>query len=35
MGACHGIEIFPVLCPDIAHSTASDIANFARSSSGN
>ncbi len=29
MGACHGIEIFPVLCPDIAHSTASDMANFA------
>jgi acetyl esterase/lipase len=29
MGACHGIEIIlPVICPDIAHSTASDIANF-------
>jgi acetyl esterase len=29
MGACHGIEILPVICPDIGHSTASDIANFA------
>ena len=29
MGACHGIEIFPVLCPDIAKSTARDIADFA------
>jgi acetyl esterase/lipase len=30
MGACHGIEILlPVICPDIARSTASDIANFA------
>jgi acetyl esterase len=30
MGACHGIEILlPAICPDIAHSTASDIASFA------
>jgi acetyl esterase len=30
MGACHGIEILlPVICPDIARSTASDIANLA------
>jgi hypothetical protein len=29
MGACHGIETFPVVCPDIARSTAGDIANFA------
>ena len=29
MGAPHGIEIFPVVCPDIARSTAIDIAAFA------
>ncbi|RKP53482.1 alpha/beta hydrolase [Pararobbsia silviterrae] len=29
MGACHGIEILPVVCPDIARSTAADIADFA------
>lgn len=29
MGACHGIEIFPVICPDIARSTAVDMADFA------
>jgi acetyl esterase len=29
MGTCHGIELLPVVCPDIARSTASDIANFA------
>ncbi|HEY6341194.1 MAG TPA: alpha/beta hydrolase fold domain-containing protein [Bryobacteraceae bacterium] len=34
MGACHGIEILPVVCPDIGHSTASDMANFAISPSG-
>jgi acetyl esterase len=28
MGAPHGIEIFPVVCPDIARSTAVDIADF-------
>jgi hypothetical protein len=28
LGACHGIEIFPVICPDIARTTTSDIANF-------
>jgi len=28
-GACHGLELLPAICPDIAHSTASDIANFA------
>ncbi len=29
MGACHGIELLPLICPDIAYSTASDTANFA------
>jgi acetyl esterase len=29
MGACHGIELLPVICPDIARDTASDLANFA------
>jgi acetyl esterase/lipase len=29
MGTCHGIEILPVVCPDIARSTAADIADFA------
>jgi acetyl esterase len=29
MGACHAIEILPVICPNIARSTASDVANFA------
>jgi len=29
MGAPHGIEIFPVLCPDIARSTTCDMADFA------
>jgi acetyl esterase len=29
MGAPHGIEIFPVVCPDIARSTACDMADFA------
>jgi acetyl esterase len=29
MGAFHGIEIFPVVCPDIAGSTAADMADFA------
>lgn len=29
LGTCHGIEILPVVCPDIARSTADDIANFA------
>jgi len=28
MGTCHGIEILPVVCPDIARSTARDIAGF-------
>jgi acetyl esterase len=28
MGACHGIEILPVVCPDIARSTAADMAEF-------
>lgn len=31
MGTCHGIEILPVICPDIARATAADIADFARS----
>jgi acetyl esterase len=26
MGACHGVEIFPVLCPDISQATAADLA---------
>jgi hypothetical protein len=34
MGACHGIEILPLICPDIAHSTAIDIASFAIGRSG-
>ena len=34
MGACHAIEIFPVVCPDISHATASDMASFAIGSSG-
>jgi acetyl esterase len=29
MGTCHGIEILPVICPDISRSTALDIAHFA------
>jgi acetyl esterase len=29
MGACHGIEVLPVICPDIARDTANDIAHFA------
>jgi acetyl esterase len=30
MGACHGVELLlPVVCPDIARSTARDIADFA------
>jgi len=28
MGACHGIEIMPTICPDITRSTASDLATF-------
>lgn len=28
MGTCHGIEILPVICPDIARSTARDLAGF-------
>jgi acetyl esterase len=31
MGTCHGIEILPVICPDIARSTGGDIADFAKS----
>jgi acetyl esterase len=34
MGACHGLELLPAICPDIAHSTASDIAEFAIGRSG-
>lgn len=30
LGTSHGIEIFPPVCPDISHSTAEDIAAFAR-----
>jgi acetyl esterase/lipase len=29
MGTCHGIEVLPVICPDISRDTANDIANFA------
>lgn len=29
MGACHAVEVLPVICPDISRATASDIANFA------
>ncbi|HXC19435.1 MAG TPA: alpha/beta hydrolase fold domain-containing protein [Acidimicrobiales bacterium] len=29
LGTCHGIEIFPPACPEISHSTAADIAEFA------
>jgi acetyl esterase len=28
MGACHAIEILPAVCPDLARSTAADIAEF-------
>jgi acetyl esterase/lipase len=31
MGACHGIEILPIVCPDIAQSTAADMGDFATS----
>jgi acetyl esterase len=31
MGTIHGMEILPVICPDIAWATARDIADFARS----
>jgi len=34
MGACHGVELLPAICPDIAHSTAIDIADFAIKSGG-
>ncbi|WP_232003041.1 alpha/beta hydrolase fold domain-containing protein [Mycobacterium sp. 1245801.1] len=33
MGTIHGVEVLPVICPDIARSTAADIADFARSTS--
>jgi len=29
VGVCHAIEILPVIYPDFADSTASEIANFA------
>jgi acetyl esterase/lipase len=29
MGACHAIEILPAVCPDLARSTAADMADFA------
>ena len=31
LGTMHGAELFPPLCPDISHSTAADIAAFAKS----
>jgi hypothetical protein len=34
MGACHAVELLPAICPDIAYSTASDIASFAIGRSG-
>jgi acetyl esterase len=33
MGTVHATEILPVICPDISRDAASDIANFARSTS--
>jgi acetyl esterase len=33
MGTIHGMEILPVICPDIARSTALDIADFTRNAS--
>jgi acetyl esterase/lipase len=29
MGMCHALEVLPVVCPDVARSTAADIADFA------
>jgi acetyl esterase/lipase len=29
LGTCHGVEVFPPLCPEVSHSTAADIAAFA------
>jgi acetyl esterase/lipase len=29
LGTCHGVEVFPPMCPEISHSTAADIAAFA------
>jgi acetyl esterase/lipase len=35
MGACHVVELLlPAICPDIARSTAADIADFAITSGG-
>jgi acetyl esterase/lipase len=31
LGTCHGVEIMPVVCPDISHATAADIATFVSS----
>jgi len=30
-GTCHGTEIMPIVCPDISHATAGDIATFVSS----
>ena len=30
MGTVHGMEILPVICPDISRDTAASIADFAR-----
>jgi acetyl esterase/lipase len=30
MGTCHGVEIMPVICPDISRATAADLAGFAQ-----
>jgi len=29
MGTCHGIEVLPVICPDVSRDTANEIAQFA------
>ncbi len=31
LGTSHGVDVFPPLCPDVSHSTATDIAAFAMS----
>ena len=31
LGTCRGVEIMPVVCPDISHATAGDIATFVSS----
>jgi acetyl esterase len=31
LGTCHGTEVMPVVCPDVSHATAGDIATFVSS----